>query len=351
MGVEAIPIVSLITFFVGLIMALQSAYELRQLGAMQFVAGAVAVSILRELGPLLTAIVVIGRSGSAFAAEIGTKKVTEEVDALRTMAFDPVGLPGRAEVSGDAGHDAMPHSLGRLHGRCGRKRLRRRRRWLHHSAPIFRRRGMRLSLATSIRASSRVCCSALSSRLSDARKDFSTGAGAEEVGRSTTAAVVTSIALVDCWSIWYSQLCSIHQPFVTQECARNVKVPAILEFRPFAGCDLAGKRPLWQVLKMNDPGANEAAISVVNLRVSYGEREILHGITFDVRRGETMVILGGSGSGKSTLLRTLVGLEKPTSGEVWIGGVNTAKYLRARNGRDSQREWACRFKAQPCSAL
>lgn len=83
-------------------------------------------------------------------------------------------------------------------------------------------------------------------------------------------------------------------------------------------------QPLWQVLKMNDSGAGEAAISVVNLRVSYGEREILHGITFDVRRGEIMVILGGSGSGKSTLLRTLVGLEKPSSGEVWIQGVNTA---------------------------
>jgi phospholipid/cholesterol/gamma-HCH transport system ATP-binding protein len=84
------------------------------------------------------------------------------------------------------------------------------------------------------------------------------------------------------------------------------------------------KQPLWQVLKMNDSGAGEAAISVVDLRVSYGEREILHGITFDVRRGEIMVILGGSGSGKSTLLRTLVGLEKPSSGEVWIQGVNTA---------------------------
>jgi phospholipid/cholesterol/gamma-HCH transport system ATP-binding protein len=71
--------------------------------------------------------------------------------------------------------------------------------------------------------------------------------------------------------------------------------------------------------------SDDVAISVVNLRVSYGEREILHGITFDVRRGETMVILGGSGSGKSTLLRTLVGLEKPTSGEVWIQGSNTAE--------------------------
>jgi phospholipid/cholesterol/gamma-HCH transport system ATP-binding protein len=76
---------------------------------------------------------------------------------------------------------------------------------------------------------------------------------------------------------------------------------------------------------MNDTSSNTPAISVVNLRMSYGEREILHGVTFDVKRGETMVILGGSGSGKSTLLRTLVGLERPTAGEVWINGTNTAK--------------------------
>ena len=67
------------------------------------------------------------------------------------------------------------------------------------------------------------------------------------------------------------------------------------------------------------------AISVENLRVSYGAREILHGISFEVRKGETLVILGGSGSGKSTLLRTLVGLQKPTSGEVWINGIATSR--------------------------
>src|SRR6204780_5752660 len=61
-----------------------------------------------------------------------------------------------------------------------------------------------------------------------------------------------------------------------------------------------------------------AAISVRNLRVNYGSREILHGINFEVPAGETLVILGGSGSGKSTLLRTLVGLEQPSSGEIWI---------------------------------
>src|SRR5467141_1928018 len=69
----------------------------------------------------------------------------------------------------------------------------------------------------------------------------------------------------------------------------------------------------------------ERVISLRDLRVSYGEREILHGISFDVVRGETLVILGGSGSGKSTLLRTLVGLEKPTGGEIWIKGQDLAK--------------------------
>src|ERR1700747_2252920 len=68
----------------------------------------------------------------------------------------------------------------------------------------------------------------------------------------------------------------------------------------------------------------DAMISLRNLRVSYGEREILHGIEFEVKRGETLVILGGSGSGKSTLLRALVGLERPSSGEIWLRGKNLA---------------------------
>ena len=74
----------------------------------------------------------------------------------------------------------------------------------------------------------------------------------------------------------------------------------------------------------NTAWQSEAMISLRNLRVSYGEREILHGISFDVKRGETLVILGGSGSGKSTLLRTLVGLETPSSGEIWLKGKNIA---------------------------
>lgn len=89
-GVHALPVVCLISAATGLIMAFQGGAELRRFGALQFVINLVGVSMTRELGPLMTAIVVIGRSGSSFSAEIGTMVVTEEVDALRTMALDPL---------------------------------------------------------------------------------------------------------------------------------------------------------------------------------------------------------------------------------------------------------------------
>jgi len=73
------------------------------------------------------------------------------------------------------------------------------------------------------------------------------------------------------------------------------------------------------------PVTSGPIISASDLRVSYGGREVLHGLTFDVQRGETLVIIGGSGSGKSTMLRTLVGLEKPSSGQVHVGGVDITK--------------------------
>ena len=76
---------------------------------------------------------------------------------------------------------------------------------------------------------------------------------------------------------------------------------------------------------MAAPSDVAPVISANNLRLRYGDLEVLHGLTFDVRHGETLVVLGGSGSGKSTLLRTLVGLEKPASGQVRIKGVDITK--------------------------
>ena len=88
-GVDALPVVGLISFLLGLIMAFMSSVQLQQFGANIYVASLVSLSMVRELGPIMTAIIVAGRSGSAFAAEIGTMKISDEVDALFTMGFDP----------------------------------------------------------------------------------------------------------------------------------------------------------------------------------------------------------------------------------------------------------------------
>lgn len=194
-GVGAIPITSLITFFVGVIIALQGAYQLRRLGAMQLVSSLVAIAITRELGPLITAIVVIGRSGSAFAAQIGTMRVTEELDALETMALDPVAflvvpkflamavmLPCLAIWA-----DLMGILGGSLFGVAG-------------GGYTFG--GYLLATRDALLArdiTSGVIKSVVFGMVITAvgcHEGFTTGSGAEAVGRSTTSAVVISILLV-----------------------------------------------------------------------------------------------------------------------------------------------------------
>lgn len=88
-GADAVPIVVLINFLIGFVMGFQGANSLRQFGANIFVADLVGLSVTRELAPLMTAIIICGRSGAAFAAELGSMKVAEEIDALRTMGFGP----------------------------------------------------------------------------------------------------------------------------------------------------------------------------------------------------------------------------------------------------------------------
>ncbi|MGP8050304.1 MAG: ABC transporter permease [Desulfobaccales bacterium] len=89
-GADGLPIVGLLSFLLGLIIAFMSSLQLKQFGANVYVASLLAIGMVKELGPIMTAILVAGRSGSAFAAEIGTMKVNEEVDALVTMGFDPI---------------------------------------------------------------------------------------------------------------------------------------------------------------------------------------------------------------------------------------------------------------------
>jgi phospholipid/cholesterol/gamma-HCH transport system permease protein len=194
-GVEALPIVSLISFFIGMILALQGAYELRKFGALHLVASAVAISMTRELGPLMTAVVVIGRSGSSFAAEIGTMKVNEEIDALETMALEPVHflvapkflamllmmpcLTTWADFMGVLGGGLFGvTSAGFTWGGYLRATI---------DALILRDivTGLIKSVMFGLVITSVGC-----------QEGFSTGLGSEQVGRSTTSAVVKSIFLV-----------------------------------------------------------------------------------------------------------------------------------------------------------
>jgi phospholipid/cholesterol/gamma-HCH transport system permease protein len=89
-GVNAVPIVAVLAFIIGLVLALQSAAQLRSFGANIYIVDLTVIAMMREMGPLITAILVAGRSGSAIAAEIATMKVTSEIDALTTMALNPI---------------------------------------------------------------------------------------------------------------------------------------------------------------------------------------------------------------------------------------------------------------------
>jgi phospholipid/cholesterol/gamma-HCH transport system permease protein len=204
-GVEGIPILALISFLFGLILALQAGHELKKVGMIPLVADTVVIAILRELGPLITAVVVIGRSGSAFAAEIGTKKVTEEVDALRTMAFDPVAFLVAPKFLAMVFMVPALTILADLMGVIGGATFG------VLAADFTFRTYFRRSLDAIVLSD--VYTGLIKSVLFGAvitavgcREGFGTGAGAEEVGRSTTSAVVTSIFLVVVVDLMFTSL-------------------------------------------------------------------------------------------------------------------------------------------------
>ena len=119
-GPRALPIVSLISFLVGLILAFVGAIQLRKFGAQIYVADLVGIAMAREMGAMMTAIIMAGRTGAAFAAQLGTMKVNEEIDALKTMGISPMEflvLPRMlALVADDAAAVALRRFVGILGG-------------------------------------------------------------------------------------------------------------------------------------------------------------------------------------------------------------------------------------------
>ncbi|UCE72578.1 MAG: ABC transporter permease [Nitrospiraceae bacterium] len=204
-GYNSVPIVAVISLFVGIILALQAAYQLKKVGALIYVADLVGVSLTRELAPILTAIIVAGRSGSAFAAEIGSMKAAEEVDALVTMGINPIRflvvpklialmimLPALtlfADFIGIFGGFLLSVTeLG------------------IHPYNYFQQTVSALVMTDVVTGLVKALAFSIVITIVGAYEGFKVEGGAEEVGRRTTASVVASIFLVIVFDLFFTTL-------------------------------------------------------------------------------------------------------------------------------------------------
>ncbi len=204
-GYNSVPIVAVISLFVGIILALQSAYQLKKVGALIYVANLVGVSITRELGPILTAIIVAGRSGSAFAAEIGSMKAAEEVDALVSMGINPVHflvvpklfalmlmMPALTVISdciGIFGGFLLSTTVLEI-----------------HPYNYFQQTVNALLVKDVVTGLVKALAFGVVITIVGAYHGFAVEGGAEEVGRRTTASVVASIFLVIIFDLFFTAL-------------------------------------------------------------------------------------------------------------------------------------------------
>jgi len=194
-GVDSLPIVSMISLFTGMVLALQSAYQMQRFTAEMYIASLVAFSMLRELGPVLTALIVAGRVGASITAELGTMKVTEQIDALETLATNPVKylvvprflalivmvpfLTLYADFIGILGGYAIGvYKLGISHAM-----------YMKNTWDPLKYKDMYTGLIKSFFFAVIVCIVAC-------YEGMTTEGGAEGVGRSTTASVVISFILI-----------------------------------------------------------------------------------------------------------------------------------------------------------
>ncbi|MFH1995870.1 MAG: ABC transporter permease [Candidatus Omnitrophota bacterium] len=200
-GVNSLPIVSLISLFIGMVLALQSAYQMQRMSAEMYIASLVALSVTREIGPVLTALIVAGRVGASITAELGTMKVTEQIDALETLATNPIKylvvprfiallimLPLLTIYA-----DAIGMFGGYIIG-TGKLNISHEM-YLRMTFDPLRLKDILTGLTKSVSFAIVICVIAC-------YEGMRTKGGAEGVGRSTTSAVVTSFILIiaaDCF--------------------------------------------------------------------------------------------------------------------------------------------------------
>ena len=289
-GYYSLPVVGLTAIFTGMVLALQSYTGFSRFAAESAVATVVVLSVTRELGPVIAGLMVAGRVGAAMAAEIGTMRVTDQIDALTTLSTDPlrylvlprllaglVTLPLLvlvADIIGVFGGYLVgvykfgfnPASLSRPHRAISRDE----------------RCGLRPGQGRGVRLHHRA--DGLLSRLPFARRRAGRGPG--------------------------DDLCG----------GVGLDPDPGLRLRPHPG-----------VVRAMSGGHSPATpkIAVRGLRKSFGRKRVLDGIDIDVHAGESLVVIGGSGTGKSVLVKCILGLLRPDAGSVAIDGDETRRLRRA----------------------
>jgi phospholipid/cholesterol/gamma-HCH transport system permease protein len=193
-GINAVPIVALVSFLVGLIIAFQAAMITRIFGAEIYVATLVGLSVVRELGPLIAAIVLAGRSGSAFSAELGAMRVAEEIDALTTMGLSPVRELALPRVMAQAvtapGVTLIANLVGMFGGSLVLMGLG------YTSATYWSMAVERVSLATFLIGFFRSFVFGCTVGAGGCQRGLAAGDGPGAVGEATTSGVVTNIVVI-----------------------------------------------------------------------------------------------------------------------------------------------------------
>ncbi len=303
---RAVPIVALITFLIGCIISQQGIFHFRQFGADIFVVDMLGVLVLREIGVLLVAIMVAGRSGSAYTAELGSMKMREEIDALRTMGFDPIEvliLPRMLALI-----IALPilAFLGAI------------------AALLWRRPGgvayggvdpeaflLRLRDAISIDHFHRRHHQGAGDGGGDRDRRLRRGAR----GRGQRRIARTA-----------HHLLGGEGHFLRDRHGRRIRDLFRLD------------RNVTMAAEISD-----AIIRVRDISVQFGATKVLDGLNLDVKRGEILGFVGPSGAGKSVLTRTIIGLVPKTSGRIEVFGIDLdAADARARRG--VERRWGILFQ-------
>jgi phospholipid/cholesterol/gamma-HCH transport system permease protein len=204
-GADAVPIVTLLSFLIGSIVAFQGAIQLRKFGADVFIADMVSLSTCLEMGPLISSLIVCGRSGAAFAAEIGTMQVNEEIDALRVMAINPMRYLVSPRIIAVALVLPCLTLLADLMGILGGCAVGAMTLDLTPAA-YFNQVGKVLEMSDVVKGLIKSLAFAMEIALIGCLRGFEVRGGAENVGKATTSAVVTTIFILTVTDALFSML-------------------------------------------------------------------------------------------------------------------------------------------------